>query len=131
MGVGGGKEFLEEISGAGEMGKTGGGEFDASTVAQDDGTVGSRGKWRGLPIDFEELRGARADLAAVVVEGVGGDAEGGGVGRPGLAAVSEFLGAIEELPTGTTGLFHLYTSAHGGGRWKAGVSRTHTFDRAR
>ena len=52
MGVGGGEEFLEEISGAGEMGQAGGGEFDASTVAQDDGTVGSRGQRGGLPIDF-------------------------------------------------------------------------------
>ena len=65
-------------------------------------------------------------MAAVVVEGMDGDAEGGGVGGAGLAAFSEFLGAIEELLTGTTGLFHLYTSAHGGRRWKAGVSRTHT-----
>ena len=44
MGVRGKKEFLEEISGAGEMGKTGGGEFDPAAVAQDDGTVGSRGQ---------------------------------------------------------------------------------------
>ena len=65
-------------------------------------------------------------MAAVVVEGVDGDAEGGGVGGAGLAAVSEFLRTIEELLTGTTGLFHLYKSAHGGRRWKAGVSRTHT-----
>ena len=115
MGVGGGKEFLEEISGAGEMGKTGGGEFDASTVAQDDGTVGSNGESGELPIDFQELRWARADLAAVVVEGMDGDAEGGGVGRPGLASVSEFLGAIEELLTGYDGVISpLYVSTRRG-----------------
>ena len=60
--VGGGKEFLEEISGASEMGQAGGGEFDASTVAQDDGTVGSNGESGELPIDFQELRLARADF---------------------------------------------------------------------
>ena len=63
-----------------------------------------------------------------MVEGMDGDAEGGGVGGAGLAAVGEFLGEIEEFLTGAEGLFHLYTSAHGGGRWKAGVSRTHTIE---
>ena len=43
-GIDGGKEFLEEISGAGELSQAGGGEFDSSTVALDDGTVGSRGQ---------------------------------------------------------------------------------------
>ena len=43
-----------------------------------------------------------------------------------MAAVGESPGEIEEFLTGAEGLFHLYTSAHGGGRWKAGVSRTDT-----
>ena len=57
-----------------------------------------------------------------------GDAEGGGVGGAGLATVSEFLGKNEEFLTGAEGLFHPYTSAHGGGRWKAGVRRTDTIN---
>lgn len=69
---------------------------------------------------------ARTDLAAVVVEGMDGDAEAGGVGGAGLAAVGEVLGEIEELLTGAAEAFHPYTSAHGGGRWKAGVSRSDT-----
>ena len=69
---------------------------------------------------------ARADLAAVVVEGMGGDAEARGVGGAGLAAGGEVLNEIEELLSGTAGLFHPYTSAHGGGRWTAGVSRSDT-----
>ena len=71
---------------------------------------------------------ARAGLAAIVVEGMDGDAEAGGVGGAGLAAGGEFLGEIEELLTGAAGAFHPYTSAHGGGRGKAGVSRSHTVD---
>ena len=65
-------------------------------------------------------------MASVVVEGMDGDAKVGGVGGAGLAEVGEFLGEIEEFLTGAEGLFHLYTSAHGGGRWKDGVRRTHT-----
>ncbi len=126
MGIGSGEELLEEISGAGEMGQTGGREFDAATVAQDNGTVASRRERGGLPIDFKELRLARADLASIVIEGVDGDAEGGGVDGAGLAAVGEFLGENEEFLTGATGLFHPYKSAHGGGRWKAGVRRADT-----
>jgi hypothetical protein len=91
VGVGGGEEFLEELSGAGQLGQEGGGKFDAAAIAQDDGTVGSRGERWGLPIDFKELRLARADLASVVVEGMDGDAEAGGVGGTGLAAGGEFL----------------------------------------
>ncbi len=45
-----------------------------------------------------------------------------------MAAVSEFSGKLEELQTGAAGLFHPYKSAHGGGRWKAGVSRSHTHE---
>ena len=80
MGIGSGEEFLEEISGAGEMGQAGGGEFDAAAVAQENGTVGSNGESGELPIDFQELRLARVDLASVVVEGMDGDAKVGGVG---------------------------------------------------
>ena len=69
---------------------------------------------------------ARAGLAAIVVEGMDGDAEAGGVGGAGLAAGGEVLGQNEELLTGAAGAFHPYTSAHGGGRGKAGVSRSHT-----
>ena len=69
---------------------------------------------------------ARADLAAVVVEGMDGDAEARGVGGAGLAAGGEVLSEIEEVLTGAAGAFHPYTSAHGGGRWKAGVSRSDT-----
>ena len=72
---------------------------------------------------------ARAGLAAIVVEGMDGDAEAGGVGGAGLAAGGEVLGQNEELLTGAAGAFHPYTSAHGGGRGKAGVSRSHTFER--
>ena len=72
---------------------------------------------------------ARAGLAAIVVEGMDGDAEAGGVGGAGLAAGGEVLGQNEELLTGAAGAFHPYTSAHGGGRGKAGVSRSHTLDR--
>jgi len=56
-----------------------------------------------------------------------GDAEASGVGGAGLAAGGEFLGEIEELLTGAEGALHPYTSAHGGGRGKAGVSRPDTF----
>jgi hypothetical protein len=111
VGVGGGEERLEEISGAGEMGQAGGGEFDAAAIAQDDGTVGRGSERCGLPIDFKELRLPRADLASVVVEGMDGDAEAGGVGGPRLAALGEFLGELEELLTGVAGSFHPYTSA--------------------
>ena len=69
---------------------------------------------------------ARAGLAAIVVEGMDGDAEAGGVGGAGLAAGGEVLGQNEELLTGAAGAFHPYTSAHGGGRWKAGVSPSDT-----
>lgn len=79
-----------------------------------------------MPVDFQELRLARADLAAILVEGVNGDAEAGGVGGAGLAAGGEVLSEIEELLTGAAGAFHPYTSAHGGGRGKAGVSRSHS-----
>ena len=65
-------------------------------------------------------------MAAVVVEGMDGDAEASGVGGAGLAAGGEFLGEIEELLTGAEGALHPYTSAHGGGRGKAGVSRSDT-----
>ena len=117
MGIGSGEKLLEEISGAGEMGQTGGREFDAATVAQDNSTVASRRKRGGLPIDFQELRLARADLASVVVEGMDGDAEAGGVAGAGLAAVSKAVAENEEFPTGAEGLFHPYKSAHRGGRW--------------
>ena len=130
-GVGDGEEFLEEICGASEMAKAAGGEFDAAAIAQDDGAVGSRGERWGLPIDFEEFRLARADLAAVVVEGVHGDAESGGIGGARLTAAGEVLGEIEEFLTGAAGAFHPYTSAHGKGVWKAGVSRTGTVVRIR
>ena len=68
-------------------------------------------------------------MAAVVVEGMDGDAEASGVGGAGLAAGGEFLGEIEELLTGAEGAFHPYTSAHSGGRGKAGVSRSDTVNR--
>ena len=68
-------------------------------------------------------------MAAVVVEGMDGDAKASGVGGAGLAAGGEFLGEIEELLTGAEGAFHPYTSAHGGGRGKAGVSRSDTVNR--
>ena len=68
-------------------------------------------------------------MAAVVVEGMDGDAEASGVGGAGLAAGGEFLGEIEELLTGAEGALHPYTSAHGGGRGKAGVSRSDTVKR--
>jgi hypothetical protein len=114
VGVGGGEEFLEEICGASEMGQAGGGEFDAAAIAQDDGTVGRGSERCGLPIDFEELRLPRpsARLASIVVEGVHGDADAGGVGGPRLAALGEFLGELEELLTGVAGSFHPYTSAY-------------------
>ena len=131
MGIGSGEKLLEEISGAGEMGQTGGREFDAATVAQDNGTVASRRERGGLPIDCKELRLARADLASVVVEGMDGAAEAGRVGEAGLAAVSKLLSENEEFLTGAEGLFHPYKSAHGGGRWKAGVRRTDTLGRTR
>ena len=102
--------------------------FDAAAMAQDDGTVGGGRERGGLPVDFKELRLARAGLAAIVVEGMDGDAEAGGVGGAGLAAGGEVLGQNEELLTGAAGAFHPYTSAHGGGRGKAGVSRSHTVD---
>ena len=130
VGVSGGEEFQEEISGAGEMGQAGGGEFDAAAIAQDDGTVGDRRERRGLPFNFKELGLARADLATVVVEGMDGDAEAGGVGGAGLAAGGEVLSEIEELLTGAAGAFHPYTSAHGGGVGKAGVSRSDTIQLA-
>jgi len=39
VGVGGGEELLEQLSGTGEAGKLGGSEFNAATIAQDDGAV--------------------------------------------------------------------------------------------
>ena len=57
-----------------------------------------------------------------------GNAEAGGVGGAGLAAVSEFLGENEEFLTGAAGLFHPYKSAHGRARWKDGIRRTHTLN---
>ena len=63
-----------------------------------------------------------------MVEGMDGDAEASGVSGAGLAAGGEFLREIEELLTGAAGAFHPYTSANGGGRGKAGVSRSDTFD---
>ena len=129
VGVDGGEEFLEEISGAGQLGQEGGGKFDAAATAQEDGTVGRGSERCGLPIDFKELRLPRADLAAVVVEGVHSDANAGGVGGAGLAAGGEVLGEIEEFLTGAAGAFHPYTSAHGGRRGKAGVSRSDTVHR--
>jgi len=128
VGVGGGQEFLEKIFGAREMGQAGGGEFDPATVAQDDDTVGGgRERW-GLPIDLKELRLARANLASIMVEGMDGDAEAGGVGGTGLAADSEFLGELKEFLTGAAGLFHPYRSAQGQGVWNAGVSRSDTVE---
>ena len=128
-GVGGGEVFQEKISEAGEMGQAGqrrvlGGGLCAGRW-HSRGQEGERG---GPPVDFKELRFARADLAAILVECVNGDAEAGGAGGAGLAAGGEFVGEIEKLLTGAAGAFHPDTSADGEDQWKAGVSRSDTLN---
>jgi hypothetical protein len=95
VGVGGGEELIEEVGVLDEVGEGGGGELEAAAVTEDDGAFGSGGgRWR-LPVDLEEFGGRGMELAAVVIEGVRGDAVAGGVGGARLAAVGEVAGERE------------------------------------
>ena len=67
---------------------------------------------------------AREDLASIVVEDMDGDTEAGSAGGAGLAAVGEVLGESGQFLAGAERLLNPYKSAHGGGRWKTGVSRS-------
>ncbi len=57
---------------------------------------------------------ARADLAAIVVEGIDGDAKAGGVGGTGLAAAGHFLGENEQFLTGYFTLIRQHTAGDDG-----------------